>query len=107
MIEERARTTAMHDSGERLREALRDTVDLIRRSGGGVVLEEFPGALQEEPSGEPTNGTDASRVRAAQGAAGATHRTLLDAAEALAETLAQIDTTPWRIHPLQSRQATP
>ena len=104
MIEQRAQTTTMHDSGERLREELRDTVDLIRRSGGGVVLEEFPGALQEEPSGEPTNGTDASQVRAALDPG---HGTLLDAAEALAETLAQIDATPWRIHPLQSRQATP
>ena len=76
MSEERADTT-MQDSAERLRLDLRDTMDLIRRSGGGVVFEEFPGPLREEPT------------------PGAALRGLIDVADALAETLAQLDETAW------------
>jgi len=77
MTEERA----MDDGVERLRGKLRDAVDLIRRSGGGVVFEKFPGALQEEPPpDEPADGPD----------------DVVDAVDALAETLAQLEAPAWR-----------
>jgi hypothetical protein len=101
MGEERAKTTAMDHGVERLRGELRDAVELIRGSGGGVVFEEFPGALQEEPPpGVLADGTDASPVRVAPDATAAAHRVLIDAADELAETLAQLDATAWRTPPL-------
>lgn len=94
MSGEQAETTAMPGSVERLRGELRDAVELIRRSGGGVVFEKFPGALQEEPaSDELADGNDASPGRVAPDAAGAAHRALIDAADDLAETLAQLEGT--------------
>ena len=63
---------ATDDVVQRVRRELRDTVDLICRSGGGVVFEEFPGALQEPPP------------------AAVVHPSLLAAAEALAELRRQL-----------------
>ena len=34
---------AMAESAERLRGELSDKLELIRRAGGGIVFEEFPG----------------------------------------------------------------
>jgi len=33
---------------ERLREELKELLDAIRAAGGGIVLEEFPGALSDD-----------------------------------------------------------
>lgn len=108
MREPRAKITAMDDGAERLRGELRDVVDLICRSGGGVVFEEFPGALQEEPRPDrPAEGVDASRVRMAPDVAAAAHGALIDAADELAATLAQLHATAGRTHPVRSRGATP
>ena len=38
----------MRENVERLREELSDLLTLIRRVGGGVVFEEFPGAFEEQ-----------------------------------------------------------
>lgn len=38
---------SMADIAERLRGELRDMMELIRRAGGGVVFEEFPGDLED------------------------------------------------------------
>jgi hypothetical protein len=100
MSGEQAETTEMPGGVERLREQLRDAVELIRRSGGGVVFERFPGALQEEPlSDEPADGIDARRGHVPPDAGVAAHCSLVDAADELAETLAQLEATPWRVHP--------
>jgi hypothetical protein len=60
---------------ERLRGELSDVLGLIRQAGGGVVFEEFPGALEIDPMGDSS-----SAVRLA----------LIDEANKLAETLEQI-----------------
>lgn len=97
MSEQRA-DTAMDDDTQRVCRALRATVDLICRSGGGVVFEEFPGAFQEKPLPPgAADGMDASRAPAAPDAAG-THHALLAAADALAEALAKLDATAPRRH---------
>jgi hypothetical protein len=79
---------AMADITEQLSLELDVTVDLIHRLGGGVVLEEFPGALQET----------------ALDPGASTQLALIDAADALGETLAQLDATAWSAHPLRARQ---
>jgi hypothetical protein len=82
MSEQRA-DVAMDDVAQRVHRELRDTVDQICRSGGGVVFEEFPGALQDTPPpGAPA------------------HHALLAAADALAEALAKLDATTPRRHSL-------
>src|ERR1051326_5103715 len=103
MSAEQAKGTTVGAGVERLRGELRETVDLIRRSGGGLVFETFPGALQEAPpSDAPIGGGDATGVRrVAPDAVATAHRALIDAADALAETLAQLDSTGWRVHPLR------
>ena len=60
---------------ERLRGELSDVLGLIRQAGGGVVFEEFPGALEIDPMDD-----NSSAVRLA----------LIDEANKLAETLEQI-----------------
>ena len=80
------------------------TVDLIRRLGGGVVLEEFPGALQEGPL--PADALDTTRGAAPPEPGASTRLALIDAADALGETLAQLDATVWNAHPLRARLAT-
>ena len=108
MSEDRAKTAVMDDSVERSRGELRDAVDLIRRSGGVVVFEAYPGTLQEEPSLDgPADGVDAGQIPAASDAAATAHGSLIDAADALAETLAHLEATGWRMNPLRSRSATP
>ena len=60
---------------ERLRGELSEVLDLIRRAGGGVVFEEFPGALETDPVDD-----NSSAIRLA----------LIDEANELAETLERI-----------------
>ena len=103
MSEPRAADPAVDDGAQRVHRALRDTVDLCCRSGGGIVFEEFPGALQEPPSSpDAANGTDASRARPASDPAGTGVRELLAAAEGLAETVAQLDATARSIQKLHA-----
>jgi hypothetical protein len=66
----------MRKSEERLRGELRDVLDLIRRAGGGVVFEDFPGALEDVSKAEAT-GDNTSTTR----------RSLIDEADRLAEAL--------------------
>jgi hypothetical protein len=60
---------------EQMRGELSDVLDLIRRAGGGVVFEEFPGALETDPVDDHS-----SAIRLA----------LIDEANKLAETLERI-----------------
>src|SRR4029450_9748982 len=106
MSGEQTKTTAMDEGVERLRGQLHDAVELIRRSGGGVVFERFPGALEEEPqSEESADEVVAKRVGTASTASA--HRSLIDAADDLAETLAQLEGTAWRVHALRPGRGTP
>lgn len=59
-------------------------LELVRLAGGGVVVEEFPGDLEE---GVLPAEADAGRVDQAQDASRATQRILIDEANRLAETL--------------------
>jgi hypothetical protein len=79
---------AMADGGERVGRALRDAVERICQSGGGVVLEEYPGALQDTRPPEPVRGM------------------LLAAADALAESLAQLDEATLGLRARPSRATT-
>ena len=65
---------------ERLRGELRDLLDVIHRAGGGVVLEEFPGALEEDARDSETLDGGNSAVRGA----------LIEEANRLAETLERL-----------------
>jgi len=76
---------AMAESGERLRGELSDTLELIRRAGGGVVFEEFPGDLEENAPQPDEAG--AGRAGEAREASCVTQRMLIDEANRLAETL--------------------
>ena len=103
MSGEQAETTALSGGVEQLCAQLRDVVETIRRSGGGVVLENFPGALQAEPETDELDRPDPGRGRATPDAVAGAKRALVDAADELAETLAQLEGTAWRIHPLRAR----
>lgn len=63
----------------RLRGELSEVLDRIRRAGGGVVFEEFPDAFDDAGTVDPTD-DNRSGIR----------RALIDEANELAETLAQI-----------------
>ena len=65
---------------ERLRGELRGLLDVIRRAGGGVVFEEFPGSLEEDTSSAPSLDGESSATRDA----------LIGGANSLAETLQQL-----------------
>jgi hypothetical protein len=65
---------------ERLRGELRGLLDVIRRAGGGVVFEEFPGSLEEDTSSAPPLDGESSAARDA----------LIGGANRLAETLQQL-----------------
>ena len=69
----------MAEIQERLRGELSDVLGLIRRAGGGVVFEEFPGALEDASPADPMDGNN-SAVR----------RALIEKANRLAETLERI-----------------
>ena len=60
----------------RLRGELSDLLDLIHRAGGGVVFEEFPGALDEDTLG----------VESIDGTSSAVRRALIDEANKLTAT---------------------
>ncbi len=61
---------------EGMRGELSEVLELIRQAGGGLVFEEFPGALEDAPRMDPT-GDDRSPMR----------RALIEQADRLAETL--------------------
>jgi hypothetical protein len=65
---------------ERLRGELSGLLELIHRAGGGVVLEEFPGALQADARDAETLDGESSAVRV----------DLIDEANRLAETLERL-----------------
>ena len=64
---------------EQLRGELSAVLDRIRGTGGGVVFEEFPGAIEDVGGADPTR-DDRS----------ATRRALIERANDLAETLERI-----------------
>ena len=74
----------MAENVERLRGELSDMLKLVRRAGGGVIFEEFPGDLEEDVL--PAE-ADAGRAGEARDASRATQRILIDEANRLAETL--------------------
>ena len=96
MSEGQADTTAMSGDVDRLCEQLRNVVEAIRRSGGGVVFETFPRALQAEPLSDALDRLGTNGGRATPDAAAA-QRALVDVADRLAESLAQLEGTGWRI----------
>src|SRR5258707_5872191 len=51
-----ARRRAMAQLEEQLRGELSAVLDRIRGAGGGVVFEEFPGAIEDVGGGDPTRG---------------------------------------------------
>ena len=65
--------------GERLRDEMSGLLDAIHCAGGGVVFEEFPGALGEDPDGAHALDGDISNVCYA----------LIQQVNELAEALAQ------------------
>ena len=65
---------------ERLRGELSGLLDVIRRAGGGVVFEEFPGSLEEDTSSAPPLDGESLAARDA----------LIGEANRLAETLQQL-----------------
>jgi hypothetical protein len=79
---------AMADSVERLRGELSDKLELIRRAGGGIVFEEFPGDLEEDALA--ADGADVGRAAEAREASCVTQRKLIDEANRLAETLERL-----------------
>jgi hypothetical protein len=70
----------MMEFAERLRGELSGLLDVIYQAGGGVVLEEFPGALEEDASDAETIDGESSAVRGA----------LIEEANRLAETLGRL-----------------
>ena len=72
---------------ERLREELRGLLDAIHRAGGGVVFEEFPGALGADLVGPNVRDGDTSMARHA----------LIQKANELAEVLARFRSDEDRI----------
>lgn len=67
---------SMAEIAERLRGELRDMMELIRRAGGGVVFEEFPGDLEDNTL-QPEE-ADAARAGEAREASCVTKRMLID-----------------------------
>ena len=65
---------------ERLRGELRDLLEVIHRAGGGVVIEEFPGALEE----------DARDAETLDGGNSAVRGVLIEEANRLAETFERL-----------------
>lgn len=82
---------AVNGRAEQMGRELRDTVALIYQYGGAVVFEEFPGAVEDPPPPGFNDGAKASGTRAAWDPDVAARRMLFAAADALAETLAQLD----------------
>ena len=105
MSEQQART-ATDDGDEPVGRELRVALDLIRRAGGGVVFEEFPGALQQTPAPGDDGGAGESWTRATRDPDAAARHTLLASATALAETLARLDAVAARLRPRLSRSTT-
>ena len=68
------------ECAERLRGELSGLLEVIHRAGGGVVFEEFPGALEENARDGETLDGESSAVRGA----------LIEEANRLAETLERL-----------------
>ena len=98
----------MSRGGDRLHQELRYAVELIRRSGGNVVLETFPEALRSTP---PTaSGAQARLARVNPVSVDPAHHSLIQAADRIAGALAQIDAydlahPPTARHPMAPRPA--
>jgi hypothetical protein len=75
----------MAEIAEQLRGQLSDMLELIRRAGGGVVFEEFPGDLEDNAL-QPEE-VDACRASEAREGSCVTQRMLIDETNRLAETL--------------------
>lgn len=74
----------MMEFAERLRGELSGLLDVIHRTGRGVVIEEFPGALEKDTSNaEPLDGESSAAGRA-----------LIEEANRLAETLERLRRGP-------------
>ena len=97
MSGEQSEATSTSGDVQRLCAQLRNVVEAIRRSGGGVVFETVPGALQAEARSDALDRLDTSGGRATPDGAAAAERALADAADKLAKTLAQLEGTAWRI----------
>jgi hypothetical protein len=95
--------TAMGDIAERLREELSDAVNRICGMGGGLVFEEFPGALEQHSP--PADQMDPSRVGEAPDTSAVARRLLIDAANALAEALTRLRRPEHQAHRLQAGNA--
>jgi hypothetical protein len=82
---------------ERLRGELSGLLDVIHRAGGGVVFEEFPGALEEDTRGvEPVDGESSAARRA-----------LIEEANKVAETLERLRHEEDGIAPLEVGDGSP
>jgi hypothetical protein len=77
--------SSMAEIAERLRGELSDMLELIRRAGGGVLFEEFPGDLEDNAL-QPEE-ADAGRAGEAREASCVTQGMLIDETNRLAETL--------------------
>jgi hypothetical protein len=75
MMNEPGREAGMTGIEERLREELGAVLAQIRRAGGGVVFEDFPGAVESDSMADNTS---------------VVQLTLIDEANKLAETLERI-----------------
>jgi len=79
----------MKGIAKRLREELDDTMGRIRRMGGGVVFEEFPGALEANP--HEADQVDGSRLSEERETISATRHVLIDKANKLAKALQRLE----------------
>ena len=95
--------TAMGNIAERLRGELSDAVNRIRGMGGGLVFEEFPGALEDHSP--PADQMDPSRVGEAPDTSAATRRLLIDKANTLAEALERLRRPEHQARRLQAGKA--
>jgi hypothetical protein len=86
---------SMAEIAERRRGELSDMLELIRRAGGGVVFEEFPGDLEDNTL-QPVE-VDAGGAGEAREASPATQRMLIDEANRLAETLDRLRRGEWGV----------
>lgn len=101
MTGRQAQTTGTPRGVARSREQLRDAAELNLRSGG--VFERCSGAPQEEPLlNDRADMIDARPGRVVPDADAAGLGALLAVADELTETLAQLEATAWRIHPLRA-----
>jgi RNA polymerase-binding transcription factor DksA len=80
---------SMADITERLRGELSDMLELIRRAGGGVVFEEFPGDLEDNAL-QPEEADTGRAGEEREASSAVTQRMLIDETNRLAETLDRV-----------------